>query len=115
MPRGGRRSGAGAPKGNLNAFRNGNYSKRAPMVYEAILAHPDWHALAVALYDAGLINPPARVPVSRVPALVNFLYPLLFDSDSPLNIQRHSKGALPQHPAGRAAGVPRPSREPDRD
>jgi hypothetical protein len=40
MPRGGKRPGAGAPKGNLNAFKHGRRSPRARRIIETILADP---------------------------------------------------------------------------
>ena len=39
-PRGGRRPGAGAPKGNLNAFKTGRYSKRLAALRAALDAMP---------------------------------------------------------------------------
>ena len=39
-PRGGRRPGAGAPKGNLNALRSGRYSKRLAALRAALDAMP---------------------------------------------------------------------------
>ena len=41
MPRGGRRPGAGAPKGNLNALRTGTRSKQLKAVIIALLAIPE--------------------------------------------------------------------------
>ncbi len=40
MPRGGRRPGAGAPKGNLNALRNGLRSKQLRLLIIALMAFP---------------------------------------------------------------------------
>ncbi len=40
MPRGGRRPGAGAPKGNLNALRTGTRSKQLKAVIIALMAIP---------------------------------------------------------------------------
>ena len=39
-PRGGRRPGAGAPKGNLNAFKTGRFSKRLAALRAALDAMP---------------------------------------------------------------------------
>ena len=41
MPRGGRRPGAGAPKGNLNAVKTGRYSKRLRTVARALSSIPE--------------------------------------------------------------------------
>lgn len=40
MPRGGKRPGAGAPRGNLNALKTGSRSKQLNDVIEALLASP---------------------------------------------------------------------------
>jgi len=40
MPRGGKRPGAGAPKGNLNALKTGSRSQQLNTVIEALLASP---------------------------------------------------------------------------
>lgn len=49
MPRGGRRAGASAPKGNANAMRTMNYSRRATLVVALMLAHPDKRELGQIL------------------------------------------------------------------
>lgn len=41
MPRGGRRPGAGAPKGNLNAFRTGKHSKQYKRLLEILSRDPE--------------------------------------------------------------------------
>jgi hypothetical protein len=40
MPHGGKRPGAGAPKGNLNALKTGSRSQQLNTVIEALLASP---------------------------------------------------------------------------
>jgi hypothetical protein len=40
MPRGGKRPGAGAPRGNLNALKTGSRSRQLNTVIEALLASP---------------------------------------------------------------------------
>ena len=40
MPRGGKRPGAGAPRGNLNALKSGRYSKRLTALRAALDAMP---------------------------------------------------------------------------
>ncbi|MEX2245133.1 MAG: hypothetical protein WEC75_00430 [Dehalococcoidia bacterium] len=49
MPRGGRRPGAGAPRGNLNALKTGAHSRRARTVITALLANPDTRAVLLKL------------------------------------------------------------------
>lgn len=58
MPRGGKRPGAGAPKGNFNGITTGNYSVRLIMVHEMMLSHPDPKALAHELHHAGFFPAP---------------------------------------------------------
>jgi hypothetical protein len=55
MPRGGRRPGAGAPRGNTNGLRNGKHCLRARFVVAALRTHPEQRALALALRDAGFL------------------------------------------------------------
>ena len=40
MPHGGKRPGAGAPKGNLNALKSGRRSRQLKMVIQALVAAP---------------------------------------------------------------------------
>jgi hypothetical protein len=83
MPRGGRRPGAGAPKGNFNAVRSGNRSKRMLMVYMALKQHDDLLAVGRELYEHGLIHPPRgprkEVFNGDVRPIVNYLYHRCFD------------------------------------
>lgn len=55
MPRGGKRPGAGAPKGNFNGVRTGNHSARMLMVYLALVNYPEegLKALGDDLYEQG--------------------------------------------------------------
>ena len=50
MPRGGRRPGAGAPKGNMNALKSGRYSPRFNAVRTALSQHPAVQAYLAALH-----------------------------------------------------------------
>ena len=84
MARGGRRPGAGAPRGNFNAVRSGNHSARMMLVYLRLIAEPDTLGLARDMYDAGLFPPP-RHEVHRkdVPRVVDFLWRRWFDRPGP--------------------------------
>jgi len=54
MPRGGRRPGAGAPKGNLNAFKHGRSSKQFQRLLDLVAGDPDaMHALRNLAEGAG--------------------------------------------------------------
>ncbi len=53
MPRGGRRPGAGAPRGNLNALRGGGSSRRLQIVLAALLSEPEIRMLFIGLLLAG--------------------------------------------------------------
>ena len=44
MPRGGKRPGAGAPRGNLNAVKAGRYSPRLQAIAKALAADPEVNA-----------------------------------------------------------------------
>jgi hypothetical protein len=84
MPRGGRRPGAGAPKGNFNGVRSGNHSSRMLMVYLAIINHPDPRALARELLAQGFITPPAMRFNGDLRGAVAYLYRRWFDSPAPI-------------------------------
>ena len=49
MPRGGRRPGAGAPKGNLNGFKHGRRSRRLAETVMVLAANPTTREALVAL------------------------------------------------------------------
>jgi hypothetical protein len=49
MPRGGRRPGAGAPKGNTNGLKTGRHSLRVKAVIDALLADPETRAVLLRL------------------------------------------------------------------
>jgi hypothetical protein len=51
MPRGGRRPGAGAPRGNLNALRTGAYSKQLSAAIGALLSVPQTRRVMLALIE----------------------------------------------------------------
>ncbi len=79
-PRGGRRPGAGAPKGNANAMRGSNSSLRAWLVYYAMHLHPDPRAVALELHRAGLIAYDRPIDKKCTFAAIAHLYNLWFDS-----------------------------------
>lgn len=54
MPRGGRRPGAGAPRGNFNAVRNGRYSPRVRAVLQALFIDPDTRFVLTELGRRGV-------------------------------------------------------------
>ncbi len=63
MPRGGRRPGAGAPRGNLNGLRTGNYSPRVLAMAQRLLDDPDLRTLLRVLSQSSLrrLGMPRRV------------------------------------------------------
>jgi hypothetical protein len=63
MPRGGRRSGAGAPKGNTNALRHGLYSRRVAYSALVLAAVPEFRALFLAMQASE--RSPRRATVHR--------------------------------------------------
>lgn len=84
MPRGGRRPGAGAPKGNWNAFTWGNRSARARRTLLAIQAYPDGAELAYILIAAGVLPHPTALrrdtPRKCALPVLRFLDRFFFDS-----------------------------------
>ncbi len=90
--RGGKRPGAGAPKGNFNAMRSGNRSRRMLMVYLAVVNHPDRLALGRDLLEQGFLHPPRGPRRTRfngdVRGVVTYLYRKWFDC--PDDEQSHS-------------------------
>jgi hypothetical protein len=97
MPRGGRRDGAGAPHGNINALRKGNHSHRMLMVYLYCRHHPDQRALAMLLVEAGFISLKTRRFNGDVPGVVAFLYPRIIDSSLAGSIKHNQ--TTPAQPA----------------
>ena len=63
MPRGGKRPGAGAPRGNLNALTTGNHSPRLRFAFGMLMAMPMPEAKEVMrqAWHAGVWHPKARV------------------------------------------------------
>lgn len=53
MPRGGRRPGAGAPKGNFNAVKGGAYSRRMRFAMAVLLTVPEYRLMLKFLHTAG--------------------------------------------------------------
>ena len=49
MPRGGKRPGAGAPRGNYNGLKHGRYSPRILAAYTWLLANPEFQAISTVL------------------------------------------------------------------
>lgn len=82
MPRGGKRPGAGAPKGNFNGVRTGNHSARMLMVYLALVNYPEegLKALGDDLYAQGFYPPPRKRFNGDLRGFVAYLYRRWFDS-----------------------------------
>ena len=53
MPRGGRRPGAGAPKGNFNGLKGGAYSRRMRFALATLLSVPEYRQVVRLLHTAG--------------------------------------------------------------
>ena len=77
--RGGKRPGADAPKGNFNAMRSGNRSRRMLMVYLALVSHPDQLAVGRELLAQGFILPPRGRFNGDIRGVVTYLYRRWFD------------------------------------
>jgi hypothetical protein len=65
MPRGGRRPGAGAPRGNLNRLQHGHYSPRVRGLAQQLIDEPDVRTVLRVLSHGSLL----RLPLpQRAPA-----------------------------------------------
>lgn len=111
MPRGGKRPGAGAPKGNFNHLQRGNDSVRLRMVYLALLAYPDKRTLILDLRRAGFRWPHSygRPNHRRLFALLHHYF--FIDKDEALAL--HSlKPAKPPPAVPQAPVPPAPAHHP---
>jgi len=107
MPRGGKRPGAGAPKGNFNALRSGNFSSRMLMVYLAVVNHPDHKTLARDLFEHGFFPPPRKRFNKDIRGLVDYLYRKWFDSpESTQSITIKNNQPAPLQPLPPASDPP---------
>jgi hypothetical protein len=79
VPRGGKRPGAGAPRGNFNGLRTGEHSTRMRMVFAAMINHADYRALARELHHAGFYPAPHYRFNNDLRGLVAYLYTRWFD------------------------------------
>jgi hypothetical protein len=73
----------GAPRGNVNAVKTGNHSRRMLLVALYIAEHPDPRALARELHEAGFIPGPTHRFNNDFRGLVAYLYPRLFPAPAP--------------------------------
>ena len=83
MPRGGRRPGAGAPRGNLNAMRGGKHSPRARAVIAMTGVHRNKRAVFIDLYERGFYPPPTYRFNGDYKGFVRYLYWKFFESSDP--------------------------------
>jgi hypothetical protein len=109
MPRGGRRPGAGAPRGNTNALRSGNHSRRMREAWRALQLlveqwdEPKLRAIIAAIRAAGLLGSSEFIR-ANMPQLVQLIHPMLVDCPpTPVN-QTNQRAAVPA-PAQRAGSA----------
>jgi hypothetical protein len=109
MPRGGRRPGSGAPRGNTNALRTGANSRRMREAWRALqllIEHsdePKLRAIISAVTDADLIGPDGKTR-ANIGKIVQLIHPMLVDCPpTPIN-QRQSNT--------RPSSAPRPAAPP---
>lgn len=103
MPRGGKRPGSGAPKGNFNALKGGGNSARFMLVYLTLVEYPDKRGLALLLRDAGFIEPGREFRRRDLPAVFDFLWRHWFDHQRTVKAPGDPAPALP---APESAGAP---------
>jgi len=87
MPRGGRRPGAGAPKGNLNGLRSGRASARSQVVLAALLSNAEIRDVLIRLNS---IDAAARDEIRQI---IVASARVLFDHPVNEGIQRIAEGA----------------------
>jgi len=105
MPRGGRRPGAGAPRGNVNALRSGNRSRRMREVAVGLRVleergdTPALREILIAVRDAGLMVPRGRR--YDWPKVLPLIHPMIVDrvraTVNPNN-QSRPRSAAPKTP-----------------
>ncbi len=66
--RGGKRPGAGAPSGNLNAYKHGRYSLQAALFIQALLGNPKTRRLLIHLVQGQVPRVPRHPPLPSSPA-----------------------------------------------
>lgn len=85
MPRGGRRPGAGARKGNTNALKSGAKSERARLLMFALDNHPNRVEIVRIGLELGVIPHDIRIRphATSMADAVRVLYPIIFDPNHP--------------------------------
>ncbi len=77
MPRGGKRPGAGAKPGNLNALKDGRHSPRFRQLLLALLALPEFRTLLLMAHRRQVAQDHSirRTLIALVPSLADFIPP----------------------------------------
>ena len=103
MPRGGRRHGAGARKGNTNAMTGMNHSPRARVLFQLFLASPDKRAILELLMANG-INIHHRLTPPELRLAIAIFDRYFFDGST----AKQSETIKPNQPPGPAGPDPHP-------
>jgi hypothetical protein len=109
MPRGGRRPGSGAPRGNTNALRRGGRSRRMRETWRAVQLlveqgdEPRLRAISAMMNAAGLIGPDGK-PRANIGKIVQLIHPMLVDS--PSTTVNHQQSNTPGSAASQPAAPP---------
>lgn len=106
MPHGGKRPGAGAPKGNFNGVRTGKHSQRMLEVYLLLVSYPPHlvRDLAKDLHNRGFFPPPSRRFNGDLRGVVAYLHNRFFDSaielqSNPIKSNQPRAGTQTESPA----------------
>lgn len=83
MPRGGRRPGAGARKGNTNAVKQGGGSQRAQELLLALQTHPNRYEILLIALEAGAFDYPVDLRTFNLARFVAIMHPAVFDPEHP--------------------------------
>ena len=113
MPRGGKRPGAGAPKGNFNGLRTGKHSVRMDHALRLLNSLTDDKALAHELHHAGFFPAPRYRFNNDYRGLVEYLYGRWFDSAP--GVQSIAINCKQTHGALRPDGAPPADTNPPED
>lgn len=81
MPRGGRRPGAGARKGNTNALKRGGGSQRAQQLHLAMQAHPNRWEIFLLAKELGALSDPFDSRTFDMARFVRIMHPAVFDPE----------------------------------
>jgi len=98
MPHGGKRPGAGAPKGNLNALKSGRRSRQLKMVIQALVAAPTVRRVMLQLAQQDIRrNPRLRDTIAALARLSDPRWQRSIKKAAHLQTQQQRKNGNPSN------------------